>query len=169
MGIEPSASPKSLNPIENLEKRDKNRDEEQWRSDNGPRRTRNSSVRKQRSAMSATSWFKLGHGVFSNFYLAQLSLCLETVSSPNVSPRLCHFIFSNSSSTSAETTPKREAKANDVYQTSLRTEAEARVVNGTAAELDQIRSDRLAEDRQKPSAATTVLNGKIAKAKAKLD
>lgn len=33
MGIEPSASPKSLNPIENLEKRDKNRDEEQWRSD----------------------------------------------------------------------------------------------------------------------------------------
>ncbi|KAF3528418.1 hypothetical protein DY000_02041607 [Brassica cretica] len=35
--------------------------------------------------------------------------------------------------------PKREAKAHEVYQNSLRTEAEARVVNGTGAELDQIR------------------------------
>ncbi|CAN6924746.1 unnamed protein product [Brassica oleracea var. botrytis] len=39
--------------------------------------------------------------------------------------------------------PKREAKAHEVYQNSLRTEAEARVVNGTGAELDQIRSDIL--------------------------
>ncbi|CDY46343.1 BnaC01g30270D [Brassica napus] len=38
--------------------------------------------------------------------------------------------------------PKREAKAHEVYQNLLRTEAEARVVNGTGAELDQIRPDK---------------------------
>ncbi|KAH0849108.1 hypothetical protein HID58_091529 [Brassica napus] len=44
-----------------------------------------------------------------------------------------------------------EAKVREVYQNSLRMEAEARVVNGIGAELDQVRSDvqRLAEDRQK--------------------
>uniref|UniRef100_A0A0D3AAY9 Uncharacterized protein n=1 Tax=Brassica oleracea var. oleracea TaxID=109376 RepID=A0A0D3AAY9_BRAOL len=43
--------------------------------------------------------------------------------------------------------PKREAKAHEVYQNSLRTEAEARVVNGTGAELDQIREDMSDHER----------------------
>ncbi|KAJ4911416.1 Uncharacterized protein Rs2_06037 [Raphanus sativus] len=47
---------------------------------------------------------------------------------------------------------------------------EARVVNGTGAELDQARSDvqKLAKDRQKLS-ATKISNGEIAKAKPELD
>ncbi|KAH0849536.1 hypothetical protein HID58_096313 [Brassica napus] len=64
-----------------------------------------------------------------------------------------------------------EAKVREVYQNSLRMEAEARVVNGIGAELDQVRSDvqRLAEDRQKLTAELAMLNGEIAKAKPNSD
>ncbi|KAJ0230217.1 Protein FLC EXPRESSOR [Hirschfeldia incana] len=64
-----------------------------------------------------------------------------------------------------------EAKVREVYQNSLRMEAEARVVNGIGAELDQVRSDvqRLAEDREKLTAELAMLNAEIAKAKPNSD
>ncbi|CAH8313384.1 unnamed protein product [Eruca vesicaria subsp. sativa] len=64
-----------------------------------------------------------------------------------------------------------EAKVREVYQNSLRMEAEARVVNGIGAELDQVRSDveRLGEDREKLAAELAMLNGEIAKAKPNYD
>lgn len=64
-----------------------------------------------------------------------------------------------------------EAKVREVYQNSLRMEAEARVVNGIGAELDQVRSDvqRLAEDREKLTAELAMLSGEIAKAKPNSD
>ncbi|CAH2060065.1 unnamed protein product [Thlaspi arvense] len=69
--------------------------------------------------------------------------------------------------TAAKVKADREAKVREVYQNSLRMEAEARVVNGIGAEFDQVRSDvqRLAEDRQKLTTELAMLDGEIAKAK----
>ncbi|ESQ51533.1 hypothetical protein EUTSA_v10017024mg [Eutrema salsugineum] len=69
--------------------------------------------------------------------------------------------------TAAKVKAEREAKVRELYQNSLRMEAEARVVNGIGAELDQVRSDvqRLAEDRQKLTTELAMLDGEIAKAK----
>ncbi|KAG2327570.1 hypothetical protein Bca4012_036574 [Brassica carinata] len=73
--------------------------------------------------------------------------------------------------TAAAVKSDTEAKVREVYQNSLRMEAEARVVNGIGAELDQVRSDveRLAEDRGKLTAELAMLNGEIAKAKPNSD
>ncbi|CAN8247461.1 unnamed protein product [Cochlearia groenlandica] len=62
-----------------------------------------------------------------------------------------------------------EAKVREVYQKSLRIEAEARVVNGVGSEFDQVRSDvqRLAADRQKLATELAMLEEEIAKAKPK--
>uniref|UniRef100_A0A1J3K5Y2 Protein FLC EXPRESSOR n=1 Tax=Noccaea caerulescens TaxID=107243 RepID=A0A1J3K5Y2_NOCCA len=69
--------------------------------------------------------------------------------------------------TAAKVKSEGEVKVREVYQNSLRMEAEARVIDGLVSELDQVRSDvqRLTEGRQKLATELAMLNGEIAKAK----